>query len=40
VKLTQRCHEFLLQYKNSLQEAISVAMELTNDLQAEPHFQM
>ena len=40
VKLTQCCHEFLTQYKNSLQEAISGAMELTNDLQVEPQFKM
>jgi len=40
VKLTQCWHEFLTQYKNSLQEAISVAMELTNELQVEPQLQM
>ena len=39
VKLTQCCLEFLTHYKNGLQEAISVAVELTNDLQVEPQFQ-
>lgn len=40
VKLTQCCYEFLTQYKNRLEDAISVAMELTNELQVESQFQI
>jgi hypothetical protein len=40
VELLEGCHEFLTELKaNSLQRAISAAMELANDLQVESEFQ-
>jgi hypothetical protein len=40
VELVEGCHEFPEEYKeNGLQRAISAAMELANELQAEPEFQ-